>query len=63
MPVPTDERVSRALLQSLKDGTYPDSEDIISADLQPSALATELDFIRDAREEVKVSQYPVWLAS
>jgi protein transport protein DSL1/ZW10 len=55
MPALSEDRLSRALLQSLKDGTYPDSEEIVSAELPASALSTELQFIRDAREEVKVS--------
>ena len=54
MPAPSDTQISQALLQSLKDGTYPESEDIVSADLAASAFSTELQFIQDARDEVKV---------
>lgn len=52
--MPDDETVSRALLQSVTEGSYPESEDTITATLAPSALPTALKYLSDAREEVKV---------
>lgn len=49
-----DEELGQAILKSAKDGLYPASEDVISADVSASALPISLQLLRDAREEVKV---------
>ena len=53
--IASDERLSQALLQSLKDGSYPGSEEVVSAELPASALSMELQLISDTREEIRVS--------
>lgn len=51
----SDEQLGQAILNSAKDGSYPASEEVISADVPASALPVALQLLRDAREEVKVS--------
>ena len=44
----------RAVLDHVQDGTYPESEDVISANLPTSALPEVLKLIRQARDDIKV---------
>lgn len=53
-PQVSDEQLGQAILESAKDGSYPSSEEVISADVPASALPVALQLLRDAREEVKV---------
>ncbi len=50
----SDEQLGQAILNSAKDGLYPTSEEVITADVSASALPVALQLLRDAREEVKV---------
>ncbi len=49
-----DEELGQAVLQSVRDGSYPSSEELISADVPPTALPVVLQLLDHAREEVKV---------
>ncbi|KAI9841198.1 MAG: hypothetical protein M1837_000925 [Sclerophora amabilis] len=49
----SDGQLGEAVLQSVHQGIYPDSEEIISAEFPSSAFLNALDFLEDARREVK----------
>lgn len=53
-PKASDEALADAVIQNVEFGAYPDSEDVISADLPASALPRLLDTIQKARDEVTV---------
>ena len=53
-PQISDDQLGHALLQSVKDGSYPEDETIISAELPSSALAGLSELIEVARADVKV---------
>ncbi|KAK2812476.1 hypothetical protein FQN50_001477 [Emmonsiellopsis sp. PD_5] len=48
-----DNAVSQALLKFLTDGSFPETEDLVSAEFPPTAAAKQLSQISKAREEVK----------
>lgn len=50
----SDHQYGQAVLNSVQSGTYPDSEEIIAAEVPPSALPTILKLVDQAREDVKV---------
>jgi centromere/kinetochore protein ZW10 len=50
----SNEELSQAILQQVEYGAYPDSENVASAEIPPSALPALLDAINKAREGVKV---------
>ena len=54
-PIPPDTRLEQSLLKSVKDGLYPDSEEVLSAKLPSSALDSLEQLLRGAREEVEVA--------
>ena len=54
MPSITDQEYGQTLLEFLQNKSYPDAENIISADLPSSVLPTVLKLIDQAREDVKV---------
>ena len=45
---------AQAVLESVRSGAIPDSEEVISAELPPSAIPTVLKLIDEACENVKV---------
>lgn len=47
-----------AVLNFVQNGTYPDSEDIVSADFPPSASSQVLELFDNARDGIKVSSPP-----
>lgn len=49
----SEKELGDAILQSVKHGTYPESEDVASAELPPIALPNLLEVIGKAREDVK----------
>ncbi|KAI9790771.1 MAG: hypothetical protein M1833_001767 [Piccolia ochrophora] len=49
----SDDELGRAVLQAAQDGVYPDSEDVISAELPASAFGLAVELLEKAREEVK----------
>ncbi|KAF2098527.1 hypothetical protein NA57DRAFT_38787 [Rhizodiscina lignyota] len=51
-PKASDEALADAVIQNVEFGTYPDSEDVISAELPASALPQLLDTIQKARDEI-----------
>lgn len=50
----SDHQYGEAVLDSVQSGTYPESEEIIAAEVPPSALPTILKLVDQAREDVKV---------
>ncbi|KAL8731350.1 MAG: hypothetical protein Q9166_003442 [cf. Caloplaca sp. 2 TL-2023] len=46
-------QLGEAILHSVQNGTYPDSEDIISAAFPPSAFSDALKLLDNARDQVK----------
>ena len=48
------ETLSQAVFQSVKDGSYPDDEQVIAAELPSSALESLAKLLEQARNEVKV---------
>ena len=57
-PLLSDIALGNALLQSIQEGTYPDAEQIISAQLPASALLGVVELLEQARGEVKVNSKP-----
>lgn len=52
----SDREYGQAILESVRSGSYPETEDIVSAHLPTSALPTLLKLVAQAREDVKVRQ-------
>ena len=50
----TDRELSSALLNSIKDGTYPESESVLVAQVPAQALSLVLQDVQDARSELEV---------
>ncbi|KAI9871219.1 MAG: ribosome biogenesis protein ytm1, partial [Pleopsidium flavum] len=50
-----DEQLAQAVLRSAKDGVYPDSEEVITAEVPPTTLPILLQLLDKAREEVKIN--------
>ncbi|KAL8695508.1 MAG: hypothetical protein Q9218_000086 [Villophora microphyllina] len=50
----SSERLGKAIVDSVQDGTYPDEEDIISAQFPPSAVPDALKLFDDARNQIQV---------
>jgi protein transport protein DSL1/ZW10 len=50
-----DEQLGEAVLKSVQHGVYPDSEEVISADIPASALPVVLGFLNRARDDIKVA--------
>ena len=55
--MPSEEQSSRAVFQSVKDGTYPEDEQVISAELSSTALNNLSELLEQARTDVKVGLY------
>ena len=53
-PRVSDEVLSQAIFNSINDGSYPDDEEIVAAELPPSALDKLAELLEQARTEVKV---------
>jgi hypothetical protein len=53
MPI-SDEDVSHALLVSTRDGTYPDSEELLTTDLKFSALSPSVELVNEAKHDIEV---------
>ena len=45
---------AQAVLDSVRSGAFPENEEVISAELPPSAVPTVLKLIEEARNDVKV---------
>ena len=50
----SDHQYGQAVVDSIYNGSYPDSEEVVSGELPQSALSTILAQINQAREDVKV---------
>ncbi|KAI9845132.1 MAG: hypothetical protein M1838_001860 [Thelocarpon superellum] len=51
--LPPETQLAQAVLHFVQDGAYPDSEDIISANLPPTTFSTLLSSLESARKDVK----------
>lgn len=49
-----DRQLGQAVLDSVQYGSYPESEDVISAEVPPTAIPSILKLLGQAREGVKV---------
>lgn len=49
-------RYGQAILESVQSGTYSDSEEIVASKLPSSALATIINLVENASEDVRVSR-------
>lgn len=56
-PQISDRQYGQAVLNSVQSGTYPENEEIVAAEISPSALPTILKLVDQAREDVKVRQW------
>ena len=52
----TPQQYGQAVLENVQGSAYPESEDVISAELPPSALPEVSKLIEQAREDVKVGR-------
>ena len=52
----SDHQYGQAVVESVYNGTYPESEELVSANLPQSALPVILNLVDQAREDVKVGQ-------
>lgn len=52
----SDHQYGQAVVESVYNGTYPESEELISANLPQSALPVILNRVDQALEDVKVGQ-------
>lgn len=50
----SDAAISDALLVSTRDGTYPESEEVLTTDLSASALRPSLQLISEAKQQIEV---------
>ena len=50
----SDEVLAQVLFASINDGSYPDDEEVVAAELRPSALDRLAELLEQARTEVKV---------
>ena len=50
----TPQEYGQAVLDHVQSGAYPESEDVVSAELPPSALPEISKLIQEARDDVKV---------
>ena len=53
----TPQQYAQALLDHVQNGTFPESEEVVSAELPPSALPTVSKLIEEAREDAKVGEF------
>lgn len=51
----SDREVGDAVCASIRDGTYPEQEAVVTAELSAGALENMSQMLKQAREEVKVS--------
>ena len=52
----TPQQYGQAVLEHAQTASYPEDEDVVSAELQPSALPEVSRFIGQAREDVQVGR-------
>lgn len=57
--VALDHQLGQAVLDSVQNASYPESEEVIAAELPPSAIPNTLKLLERARNEVKVWLSPV----
>ena len=55
----SDCHYAQAVLDSVQNGSYPESEEVIAAELPPKAIPSVLKLLAQARNEVKVCLWPV----
>ena len=55
-PQTSDDQLGQAILQSIRDGSYPENEETISAELPSSALTALSGFLEEAKVSSKVRE-------
>ncbi len=50
----SDDQYGQAVFESVQSGAYPESEELVSAELPPSAIPEIVKLIEKAQEDVKV---------
>ena len=56
--VALDHQLGQAVLDSVQNASYPESEEVIAAELPPSAIPNTLELLERGRNEVKVCLAP-----
>ena len=51
-----DHDLSPAIISSIKEGTFPDSEDVLTAELPATVLPTLLEEVSEARQRLEVER-------
>ena len=51
----SEQEISQSVLDFVTDGTYPESERIVTSGISTAVLVKELELISKAREQVEVS--------
>jgi len=51
-----DHDLSAAIISSIKEGTFPDSEVVLTAELPATALPTLLEEVSEARQQLEVER-------
>jgi protein transport protein DSL1/ZW10 len=51
-----DHDLSPAIISSIKEGTFPDSEDVLTAELPATVLPTLLEEVSEARQQLEVER-------
>jgi hypothetical protein len=51
--------ISNALLTSTRDGTYPESEEVLTKDVESSALQSSLQLVEEAKHQIEVGFSPL----
>jgi hypothetical protein len=59
----SDAAISNALLISTRDGSYPESEEILTTDIAASALQPSLRRIQEAKHRIEVRGFLQFLCS
>ena len=49
-----DHELSAAIVSSIRDGTFPDSEDVLTAELPTTALPSIVGEVSEARQQLEV---------
>ena len=61
MPSPISaHQYGSVVLEHIREGLFPETEDLVSSKLPPSALPEALKIIEQARAELKVGRWPCY---
>ena len=62
-PLDRPKQYAQAILNHVETGAYPNSEDVVSAELPPEALPNALQLIKQTREDLEVGQSGLYASS